>query len=108
MKLEANLEYRFKIWGMIHGAAFADVGNIWFLSSRDTDDPAAVFHFDSFYKEIAAAYGIGLRMDFTYFLLRLDLGFKAHNPAMNQERWPIVHPKWHRDANFHFAVGYPF
>ena len=59
-------------------------------------------------KQIAAAYGIGLRMDFTYFLLRFDLGFKAINPAVNQERWPIIHPKWKRDTNFHFSVGYPF
>ena len=47
-------------------------------------------------------------MDFTYFLLRFDLGMKAHNPAMNQEPWPLIHPKWGRDANFHFSVGYPF
>ena len=47
-------------------------------------------------------------MDFTYFLLRFDLGFKAHNPAQGQEQWPLLHPKWSRDANFHFAVGYPF
>jgi hypothetical protein len=47
-------------------------------------------------------------MDFTYFLLRFDLGFKAHNPAQGQERWPIAHPNWHRDATFHFSVGYPF
>ena len=47
-------------------------------------------------------------MDFTYFLLRLDLGLKAHDPANGAERWPLIHPNWHRDATFHFAVGYPF
>ena len=67
-----------------------------------------MFRLKSFYKEIAAAYGIGLRMDFTYFLLRFDLGFKAHNPARGQEPWPLIHPNWNRDATFHFSVGYPF
>ena len=33
---------------------------------------------------------------------------KAYNPAMNQEPWPLIHPDWHRDATFHFSVGYPF
>lgn len=47
-------------------------------------------------------------MDFTYFLLRFDLGMKAHNPAMGQVEWPLIHPRWGRDATFHFAVGYPF
>ncbi len=67
-----------------------------------------MFHFDTFWKQIALAYGVGLRMDFTYFLLRLDLGLKAHNPASGQDHWPLIHPRWHRDATFHFAVGYPF
>lgn len=107
IRLDLSLEYRAKLFWVLEGALFIDAGNIWTIKEYETQ-PGGMFHFDSFYKEIAAAYGIGLRMDFTYFLLRLDLGFKAHNPAMNQERWPIVHPKWHRDANFHFAVGYPF
>ncbi len=47
-------------------------------------------------------------MDFNYFLLRLDMGVKAHNPAYGQERWPIINPRWHRDVSFHFSVGYPF
>ena len=72
------------------------------------NQPDGKFRFKNFYKEIAASYGIGLRMDFTYFLLRLDLGLKAHDPAKGNEPWPIFHPNWKRDANFHFSVGYPF
>ena len=64
-----------------------------------------MFRFNTFWKQIAMAYGVGLRFDFTYFLLRLDLGLKAYNPARDQERWPIIHPDWHRDATFHVAVG---
>ena len=47
-------------------------------------------------------------MDFNYFLLRLDLGVKAYNPARGQERWPLFHFDWHRDTAVHFSVGYPF
>ena len=102
-----SLEYRARLFWVLEGALFIDAGNIWTIKDYPTQ-PGGMFKFDKFYKEIAASYGIGLRLDFTYFLLRLDLGMKAHNPAMNQERWPIIHPKWSRDANFHFAVGYPF
>ena len=107
ISLILNLEYRNKLFWVFEGAVFIDAGNIWTIRSYP-NQPGGLFRFRNFAKEIAAAYGIGLRMDFTYFLLRFDLGFKAHNPAMNQEPWPIIHPNWHRDATFHFSVGYPF
>lgn len=107
IRLDLSLEFRTKLFWVFEGAVFIDAGNIWTIKDYE-NQPGGMFRFNSFYKEIAAAYGVGLRMDFTYFLLRLDLGFKAHNPAMNQEPWPLLHPNWHRDANFHFAVGYPF
>lgn len=107
IRLDLSLEYRAKLFWVIEGAVFVDAGNIWTIHDYE-NQPGGLFRFDQFYKEIAAAYGVGIRLDFTYFLLRLDLGLKAHNPAMNQERWPIIHPKWSRDANFHFSVGYPF
>lgn len=105
--LNASIEYRAKLFWVFEGAAFIDAGNIWTIRDYE-NQPGGVFRIDRFYKQIAAAYGVGLRLDFTYFLLRLDLGIKAHNPARNQEPWPLVHPSWHRDATFHFAVGYPF
>lgn len=107
IRLDLSIEYRAKLFWVLEGALFVDAGNIWTIKDYP-NQPGGQFKFDKFYKQIAAAYGLGLRMDFTYFLLRLDLGFKAYNPAMNQERWPIIHPRWGRDANFHFAVGYPF
>ena len=107
IKLDFSFEYRFKLFWVFEGALFVDAGNIWTIKSY-VNQPGGLFRFKNFYKEIAASYGAGIRMDFTYFLLRFDLGMKAHNPAMNQEPWPIVHPKWGRDATFHFAVGYPF
>lgn len=107
IRLDMSIEYRAKLFWVLEGALFVDAGNIWTIRDYATQ-PGGVFRFNRFYKQIAAAYGAGLRMDFTYFLLRLDLGMKAHNPAANQEPWPIIHPRWSRDANFHFSVGYPF
>lgn len=102
-----SMEYRAKLFWVFEGALFIDAGNVWTMHNYP-NQPGGKFKFNDFYKQIAASYGLGLRMDFTYFLLRFDLGFKAHNPAMNQEPWPLLHPKWGRDATFHFAVGYPF
>lgn len=107
ISLILNLEYRNKLFWVFEGAIFIDAGNIWTIKNYP-NQAGGLFTFRRFAKELAAAYGIGLRMDFTYFLLRFDLGFKAHNPAANQEPWPIIHPNWKRDATFHFSVGYPF
>ncbi len=107
IRLDINLEARCKLFWVFEGALFIDGGNVWTIRNYETQ-PGGLFRFDSFYKELAWGYGLGLRLDFTYFLLRLDLGLKAYNPAMNQEPWPLIHPNWHRDATFHFSVGYPF
>lgn len=107
ISLELNVEYRAKLFWVLESAVFIDAGNIWTIRQYE-NQPDGNFKFNKFYKQIAAAYGVGLRFDFTFFLLRFDLGFKAVNPANNQEHWPIIHPRWHRDSNFHFSVGYPF
>ena len=107
IRLDLNLEYRAKLFWVIEGGLFIDAGNIWTIRDYETQ-PGGVFRFNSFYKEIALAYGAGIRLDFDFFLLRFDLGMKAYNPAQNQERWPLIHPNWKRDATFHFSVGYPF
>lgn len=107
ISLILSLEYRMRLFWVFEGALFIDAGNIWTIKNYPTQ-PDGTFRFNKFYKQLAAGYGIGLRMDFTYFLLRLDLGLKAHDPARGAEPWPLIHPNWHRDATFHFAVGYPF
>ena len=107
IRLDLNLEYRAKLFWVIEGGLFIDAGTIWTIQEYE-NQPGGAFHFDSFYKEIALAYGAGIRLDFDFFLLRFDLGMKAHNPAKDQERWPIIRPNWKRDATFHFSVGYPF
>lgn len=107
IRFDMNLEYRAKLFWVLEGALFVDAGNIWTIHNYE-NQPGGMFHFNSFWKEIAMGYGAGLRLDFQYFLLRLDLGVKAYNPAYNQERWPLIHPRWGRDTTFHFSVGYPF
>ncbi|MEG0560065.1 MAG: BamA/TamA family outer membrane protein [Muribaculaceae bacterium] len=107
IRLNLSLEYRTKLFWVVEMGIFVDAGNIWTIRDYE-NQPGGKFKFNSFYKEIAAAYGLGIRLDFTYFLLRFDLGMKAHNPAKGQEAWPIFSPNWRRDATFHFSVGYPF
>lgn len=107
IRLDLSVEYRVKLFWVMEGALFVDAGNIWTIRDYE-NQPGGLFRFGEFYKQIAAAYGVGLRFDFTYFLLRLDLGLKAHNPATGQEPWPLIHPRWGRDATFHFSIGYPF
>ncbi|MCM1309684.1 MAG: BamA/TamA family outer membrane protein [Bacteroides sp.] len=107
IRLDINLEARCKLFWVVEGALFVDGGNVWTIRNYETQ-PGGQFSFRTFAQEIAWGYGAGIRLDFTYFLIRLDLGIKAYNPAMNQERWPLIHPNWGRDAAFHFSVGYPF
>lgn len=107
ISLDLSVEYRAKLFWVLEGAGFIDAGNIWTIHNYE-NQPGGLFRFSSFWKEIAMAYGVGIRMDFNYFLLRLDLGVKAYNPASGQERWPLLHPDWRRDTAIHFSVGYPF
>lgn len=109
VKLDLNIEYRAKLFWKFAGAAFIDAGNIWTLRSY-ADQPGGQFKIGEFWKQIAAAYGLGVRLNFDYFIIRFDLGMKAVNPAYEtgREHYPITHPKLSRDCTFHFAVGLPF
>ena len=109
MKLDLNAEYRTHLFWKLDAAAFIDAGNIWTL--RDyADQPGGQFSFKSFYNQIAVAYGLGLRLNFDYFILRFDGGMKAINPAYTstEEHYALWHPNLKRDFTFHFAVGLPF
>ncbi len=107
IRFETSVEYRAKLFWILELGAFIDAGNIWTIHNYP-NQPGGLFQFNRFYKEIAGAYGIGIRLDFSYFLLRFDLGMKAYNPAVGSERWPLIHPDWSRDRAFHFSIGYPF
>ena len=109
MKLDVSVEYRSHLFWKLNSAIFVDAGNIWTLRNYE-EQPGGQFKFDSFYKQIAVAYGLGLRLNFGYFILRFDMGMKAINPAYetNDEHYAIFHPDLSRDFTFHFAVGLPF
>lgn len=109
LKLDLSAEYRAAIFWKIEGAAFIDAGNIW--NTRNyADQPGGQFLWDTFYKQIAVSYGLGIRLNFNFFILRFDAGMKAVNPVVlsGPEHWPIIHPNLKRDFAFHFAVGLPF
>lgn len=108
IRLDLNAEYRSKLIWKLEMAAFIDAGNIWTIKNYESQ-PGGQFKINSFYKEIAMAYGLGIRFDFNYFLLRFDLGMKAFDPGMpDSKQWVLIKPRFSRDATFHFAVGYPF
>uniref|UniRef100_UPI004057B8F9 translocation and assembly module lipoprotein TamL n=1 Tax=Alistipes sp. TaxID=1872444 RepID=UPI004057B8F9 len=108
MRLEANLEFRFPIWGIFHGATFLDAGNIWFMRRNDEEySPDAVFHFKDFYKGLGFNTGVGIRLDIKFAVLRLDWGIQLHSPNEPAgQRW--IHDfNWDKMA-LNFGVGYPF
>jgi outer membrane translocation and assembly module TamA len=109
IKLEANLEYRFKLISFVEGALFLDAGNIWAINEKDNRE-GAQFKFNKFYRQIAFGTGTGLRFDMSYFILRLDLGVKLRDPSVPENRGWILgtRPYSNNDFNLTFAIGYPF
>lgn len=108
IKLDMNVEYRTHLFWKLNGAAFIDAGNVWTLKDRYSDSTGQ-FSFRRFYKEIAVSYGLGIRFDLDFLILRFDGGMKAVNPMETGiDRFPLIKPDFSRDFAFHFAVGYPF
>ena len=106
MRLEANIEYRFDIYWKFAGALFIDAGNVWTLQGSDNE--AGRFRWNTFGDSIAANWGAGLRLDFGFLLLRLDMGMRVHDPAREQ-KW-VKPSEWIKTDGYalHFGVGYPF
>lgn len=108
IKLDLSLEYRAQLFWKFSGAAFVDAGNIWTIREYK-DQPGGEFRFNKFYQQIAVSYGVGLRMDANFFIVRFDAGMKAIDPAKTGKgHYPITHHDFDRDFAFHFAVGLPF
>lgn len=112
--IENSIEFRQKLFGFVNYALFVDIGNVWMLSSNN--DERTKFKPKEFYKEFGVGTGFGLRFDFTFLILRLDMGMKAFDPArpagdrfvlnkvkffkpFGTEREPVV---------FNIGIGYPF
>jgi len=109
IKLEANLEYRFHLISFLEAALFLDAGNIWAINRKD-NRPGALFKFNEFYKQIALGTGAGFRLDFNYFIFRLDVGMKLRVPSQQLGNGWIIgnRPYTGDDFNLSFAIGYPF
>lgn len=117
LKLEANAEYRFPVISYLKGAAFVDAGNIWLVEQgpEDTALEGSVFQWDEFYRQIAIGGGLGLRLDISYFVLRLDVAFPFRKPYNTPgNRWvfdeiALGSTNW-RSENivYNLAIGYPF
>ena len=107
LQLECNFEYRFPIYNSIKGAIFTDMGNIWTLSNNESF-PGGQFKFDKFYKQIAFDAGLGIRLDFSLFLLRVDMAVPMCDPSYDEaHRWRISKLQW-KNLVWNFGIGYPF
>ena len=110
MRLEANLEYRFPLFWNFEGAVFMDAGNVWNIKDHTEEGESTregLFKFNNFYKHIAADWGVGVRLDLKFVLLRLDMGMKLYDPSENDWKGP---KSFLRKGNYalQFGVGYPF
>jgi outer membrane protein assembly factor BamA len=104
LKIEGNLEYRFDLTKIMEGAAFIDAGNIWILS-EDAARPNAEIKMDRFWQDIAIGVGVGLRLDFNFFLIRFDLAAKLKDPAADDpEKLDLI---WNKPT-LNLGIGYPF
>jgi len=107
LKLDLNMEYRAKMFWLLEGALFLDAGNIWTIQEYDTQAKGA-FKVDTFMRQIAIAYGLGFRFDFSFFIARIDFGVKLYNPVLSSaEKWRVA-PNFRDDFAVHLAIGYPF
>lgn len=106
MRLEANLELRFPMWDVVHGALFFDLGNIWYAGSGDFEEES-IFRLNRFYRQLGFNTGYGIRLDFNIMVLRLDWGIKLHDPNQPAgERW--IHNFRLSNTALNFGIGYPF
>lgn len=103
--LQGNIELRQKLVGILEGALFIDAGNVWMLT--DSDQPAKNFRFNQFYQEIAIGSGAGIRFDFNFFILRLDIGFKVYDPSRPLGERFFPHNML-KDFTINIGLGYPF
>jgi len=107
VKFEANLEYRFNLFGNLFGAVFLDAGNLWLLKN-DPDRPDSEFKPTTFFRQLATGTGAGLRYDMEFIVLRLDLGVALHVPYDTGKGGYYNIPKFADGLGLHFAIGYPF
>ena len=132
---EGSMELRSKLFGFVAGAIFVDAGNVWLFSQQTQEDPEtgeiepvegnSKFRLNSFYKELGIGTGFGLRFDFTFLVLRFDVGVKVYDPGRTpSERFVLDEAKFFRPfakltsggtytdfrepVIYNIGIGYPF
>lgn len=106
-KFEANIEYRFPIVSIVHGALFVDTGNVWLLK-KDPARPGGLLTARDFLKDLALGTGAGIRLDFGMIIVRGDLGIGIHAPYDTGKRGYYNMTNFGKSLAFHLAIGYPF
>lgn len=106
-KFEANVEYRFPIFSIVHGAVFLDSGNVWLLK-KDPQRPGGLLQGKTFFKDLALGTGVGIRLDFSMLIVRGDLGIGIHAPYDTGKRGYYNMTSFGNSLAFHLAIGYPF
>jgi len=114
IKFETSLEFRFPIYSYLKGAIFADAGNIW-LVNEDKQRPGGTFEIKNFYKELAVGSGVGLRIDFSFVIVRFDIAFPLRKTYLPEGRQWVIdkiqlgNSSWRNDnLVLNIAIGYPF
>jgi outer membrane protein assembly factor BamA len=110
IKMEANAEYRFKLFWILEGALFLEAGNIWTYND-DPSRPGTQFLFKKFYNDLAVGTGTGLRLDFKFVTARIDVGMKLRDPAISDgSKWIFMRRAYSLKDDFAMvlAIGYPF
>jgi len=106
LKFLTSAEYRFPVFGKLKGALFVDAGNIWDISNTEFEDSDARFNNFSSLKDIAIGSGIGARLDFSFLILRLDVGFKTYEPYLTGNKW--LQNFNLSSAVYNIGINYPF
>ncbi len=106
VKIDLNMEYRTKLFWLLEGALFLDAGNVWTIKDYDIQS-GGQFKFNKFFKQMGVAYGAGLRLDFSFVIVRFDLGVKLYDPKGDRlHQWKTKFNK--DDFTLNIAIGYPF
>lgn len=107
LKFEANLEYRFPIFGSLYGATFLDAGNIW-LINNDPQRHGGQMKWGRFFRDLALGTGLGIRYDLDFIVLRVDCGIGLHIPYETGKKGYYNIPQFKDALGIHLAIGYPF
>jgi outer membrane protein assembly factor BamA len=110
LKFEANMEYRFKMFWILEGAFFTDLGNIWYIDKKGGLPDETIFRLENFANDLAIGTGFGLRLDLSFSVLRLDLGLKLRDPSYtDDQKWLLGNRKVSSNTlSWNIAIGYPF